>query len=143
MTRKQPRTVRRAFSLLELMVVLVILGMMAGIVVFKTQSHLVLSKQNAARVEISKIREALDTFYAVYDRYPTNEEGLAILAKPSEKFTQGLLNKMPRDPWGNAYQYNNPGRNGPYEVICYGADGREGGEGANMDISSDDGCAQK
>ena len=93
MTRKQPRTVRRAFSLLELMVVLVILGMMAGIVVFKTQSH--------------------------------------------------LVHKMPRDPWGNAYQYNNPGRNGPYEVICYGADGREGGEGANMDISSDDGCAQK
>jgi len=135
--------VRRGFSLLELMVVLVILGMLAGIVVFKTQSHLVLSKQNAAKVEISKIREALDTFYAVYDRYPTNEEGLTILAKPSEKFTEGLLNKVPSDPWGHPYQYNNPGRNYAYEIICYGADGREGGDGANLDISSDDGSKNK
>jgi general secretion pathway protein G len=120
------------------MVVLVILGLMAGIVVFKTRSYLVMSKQNAAKVEIAKICQALETFYAAYDHYPTNEEGLAILASPSEKFTDGILNKVPRDPWGNPYQYNNPGRNGPFDLICYGADGREGGEDANKDITIDD-----
>ena len=120
------------------MVVLVILGLLSGIVVFKTRSYLVLSKQNAAKVEISKICQALETFYAAYDRYPTNEEGVAILAKPSEKFADGLLNKTPRDPWNNPYQYNNPGRNGPYEILCYGADAREGGDGPNLDISSED-----
>jgi general secretion pathway protein G len=138
MYRNKPCIRRRAFSLLELMVVLVILGLLAGIVVFKTRSYLVLSKQNAAKVEISKIGQALETFYAAYDRYPTNEEGVAILAKPSEKFADGLLNKVPRDPWNNPYQYNNPGRNGPYDILCYGADGREGGDGPNLDISSED-----
>ncbi len=129
---------RRAFSLVELMVVLVILGLLAGIVAYKTRSYLLLSKQNAARVEIAKVGQALETFYAAYDRYPTNEEGIAILAQPSEKFVDGLLSKLPRDPWNHSYQYNTPGRKGPFEVICYGADGREGGEGADQDLSSDD-----
>lgn len=143
MIHKRWNVGRWAFSLLELMVVLVILGLLSGIVVFKTRSYLVLSKQNATKVEIAKIREALETFYAVCDRYPTNEEGLAALVQPNEKFSEGLLNKVPRDPWGNPYQYNNPGRNGPYEVICYGGDSREGGDGANLDISSDDEQNQK
>lgn len=125
------------------MVVLVILGLMAGIVVFKTRSYLVMSKQNAAKVEISKISQALETFYAAYDRYPTNEEGLAVLAAPGEKFVDAILNKVPRDPWGNPYQYNNPGRNGAFDVICYGADGREGGEAANKDITSEDDRSEK
>lgn len=128
----------RGFSLVELMVVLVILGMLAGLVAFKTRSYLLHGKQNAAKVEISKISQALESFYAANDRYPTNEEGLDALAKPSSKFPEGLLTKLPRDPWGHPYQYNNPGRNGPFEVICYGADGREGGDAANQDISSDD-----
>lgn len=129
---------RRAFSLLELMVVLVILGLLSGIVVFKTRSYLVISKQNAAKVEIANICQALETFYSVFDRYPTNEEGLAILSQPSDKLVDGILNKVPRDPWSHPYQYNNPGRSGAYEVLCYGADGRESGDAANMDISSDD-----
>ena len=135
---REKRAKRSAFSLLELMVVLVILGLLAGIVVFKTRSYLILSKQNAAKVEISKICQALETYYAAYDRYPTNDEGIAILAKPSEKFSDGLLNKVPRDPWSNPYQYNNPGKSGPFDVVCYGADGREGGDGANLDISSEE-----
>jgi general secretion pathway protein G len=123
---------------MELMVVLVIMSLLAGTVVVKTRSYLLLSKQNAAKVEIAKICQALETFYAVYDRYPTNDEGLQILATKSEKFPDGLLNKLPRDPWGNPYQYNNPGKHGAYEVICYGADGREGGEGADKDICNED-----
>jgi general secretion pathway protein G len=129
---------RRGFTLLELMVVLVILGLLAGTVVFKTRSYLLLSKQNAAKMEIAKISQALETFYAAYDRYPTNEEGLQILASKSDKFPDGLLNKCPRDPWGNPYQYNNPGKHGAFDVICYGADGREGGDGADQDIANDE-----
>jgi len=135
---KRTKQQRPGFSLVELMVVLVILGMLAGVVAFKTRSYLVSSKQNAARVEISKICEALGTFYAAYDRYPTNDEGLAILARPSEKFVDGLLSKLPKDPWGRPYQYNNPGRTGAYDVISYGEDGREGGDGANIDLTNHD-----
>jgi len=129
---------RRAFSLVELMAVLVILGMLSGLVAYKTRSYLIYSKQNAAKVEIAKVREAIEAFYAVCDRYPTNEEGIEILTKPSPKFAEGLLNKAPRDPWGNPYQYNNPGKSATFDLICYGADGREGGDGPNQDITSND-----
>ncbi|HBO44193.1 MAG TPA: type II secretion system protein GspG [Planctomycetaceae bacterium] len=129
---------RRAFSLMELMVVIVILGLLAGLVVAKTRSYIVLSKQNSSRVELAKIREAMESFYAVYGRYPTNEEGVRALVEPSPKFPDGLLNKIPKDPWGNPYVYNNPGKEAAYDLICYGADGREGGEGADMDLRDEE-----
>lgn len=140
MSRKPDRLDRRrkAFSLVELMAVLVILGMLSGLVAYKTRSYLIYSKQNAAKVEIAKVREAIEAFYAVCDCYPTNEEGIEILTKPSAKFAEGLLSKVPRDPWGNPYQYNNPGKIATFDVICYGADGREGGDGPNQDITSTD-----
>jgi len=128
---------RSAFSLVELMVVIVIIGLLAGIVAIKTRSYLDASKQNAAKAEISKIVQALDTFYSVKNHYPTNEEGLEILTFKSNDFSDGLLNKNPLDPWKRPYQYNNPGRKGSYEVLTLGADGREGGEGVNADLSSD------
>ena len=90
-----------------------------------------------------QIYQALETFYAVNDRYPTNDEGLQILATKSDKFPDGLLNKCPRDPWGNPYQYNNPGKHGAYDVICYGADGREGGNGGDQDICNDNDVKDK
>lgn len=129
---------RRGFSLVELLVVMVIIGMLASLVVFKTRSYLVASKQNAAKAEIAKIVQALESFYAAHDRYPSNDEGLEVLVTGSEAFPDGLLNKVPNDPWRNAYQYNSPGQVGPFEVLCLGADGREGGEKADRDISSDD-----
>jgi general secretion pathway protein G len=128
---------RHAFSLVELMVVIVIIGLLAGIVAVKTRSYLDASKQNAAKVEIAKIVQALDTFYSMHNRYPTNEEGLEILTKKSQEFSDGLLSKTPQDPWKRPYQYINPGRNGGYEVLTLGADGREGGEGADADVSSE------
>jgi len=120
------------------MVVIVLIGLLAGAVTLATRSYLVSGKQSVAKLEISKICEALDTFYAVYDRYPTNDEGLEVLAEPSEKFEDGLLNKVPLDPWSNPYEYVHPARDAAYEVISYGADGREGGEGADRDLSSRD-----
>jgi len=91
-----------------------------------------------ARGEIGTIVQALGQFYSVYGRYPTNEEGIAILCKPSEKITEPLLDGgVPADPWGHTYQYNSPGSTGPFEVICYGMDGKQGGDGIDTDISSD------
>ncbi len=127
---------RSGFTLVELMVVIVLIGLLAGAVTLMTRSYLISGKQGAAKLEISRIVQALDTFYTVYDRYPTNDEGIAILAEPSEKFLDGLLADVPTDPWGHEYEYVNPGRDTPYEVISFGADGREGGTGADQDISS-------
>jgi len=131
------RNARKAFSLVEVMIVIVIIGMLATVVTVSVRSYINKARQNTARHEIATIIEALDTFYSIYSRYPTNEEGVEILARSSEKLPDPLLSKLPVDPWGNHYQYNDLGR-GDYEVICYGADGREGGDGIDADISSKD-----
>ena len=137
MSYNRNRSIKRSgFTLLELMVVIVIIGLLAGLVTLRTRSYLTISKQNAAKAEVSKIVEALESYYAVHNRYPTNEEGIAALVEKTPKFPDGLLSKVPKDPWGNDYVYNCPGRSSPYEVICYAADGREGGENENADITS-------
>ena len=120
------------------MVVIVIIGLLAGAVTMSVRSYLVAGKQNVAKMEITNITQALQTFYSTYDRYPSNEEGLEALAASSDEYVDGLLSKVPVDPWKNPYQYNQPGRKGPFEVVSFGADGREGGEGADRDISSDE-----
>lgn len=129
---------RSAFSLVELMVVIVIIGMLSGVVTVSVRSYLISSKQNVARLEVSKLSQAVDTFYVTFDRYPTSQEGLAVLASRSDAFPEGLINFVPVDPWGQPYEYVSPGRIRPYEIISYGADRREGGSGADMDIRSDE-----
>lgn len=130
---------RRAFSLVELMVVLVLIGLLAGVATVNVRHYLIRGKRNAAKAEIHTICLALDTFYSTYGRYPSNAEGLDVLTTPSEQLSEPLLTKRPVDPWGKPYQYLNPGRSGSaYEVICYGGDGREGGEGADADITNVD-----
>ena len=128
---------RRAFSLVELIVVMVILGMLAGLVAVRTRGYLISSKQNAAKAEIANIVKAIETFYADQSRYPTTDEGIEILVQGTDTWPDGFLNKLPRDPWKNPYEYVSPGSTEPYEVICLGADGREGGEGENRDFSSE------
>ncbi len=120
------------------MVVIVLIGLLAGAVTMGTRAYLISGKQSVAKLEISRVCQALDTFYSTHNRYPTNEEGLATLAKPDEKLGESLLSQVPVDPWGNSYEYIQPGRQSAYEVICYGADGLESGEGANRDIRSTD-----
>ena len=127
------------FSLVEIMIVVVIIGLLAGVVTVNVRGYLTSAKQNVARQDLARIRDALDRFWSEYDRYPTNEEGLALLSRPTEKLLEPLLSAEPRDPWDRPYQYTCPGPDGsPYEVSCLGADGREGGSGADADISSRD-----
>ena len=132
------RNNRQAFTLVELMVVIVIIGLLAGAVTASVRSYLVRGKQSVAAMEIAKICQALDTYYTVTDNYPSTDQGIAVLAEKSDEFPDGLLNKIPKDPWGNDYTYQIPGREAPYEVISYGADKQEGGDGANKDITSVD-----
>ncbi|MCU0718136.1 MAG: type II secretion system major pseudopilin GspG [Pirellula sp.] len=133
---RRTRIGRGAFTLVELMVTLVVLALLSGVVTLSVRSYLLRSKQNIASVEISRIVEALDTFYASYDRYPSNEEGLNILTEKSNEFPEGLLTFLPNDPWGNAYEYRSPGVTEPFDIICFGADKREGGSGGDRDITS-------
>lgn len=133
---------RRGFSLVELIVVMVIISMLAGLVALRTRSYLIAAKQNAVRAEISSLSAALDSFYADQGRYPTSDEGLDVLVDGTTSFPDGFINKVPRDPWKNPYEYLSPGREAPYEIISFGEDGEEGGEGAAADISSEDGGSE-
>ena len=125
------RTFRRGFSLIEVMIVVVIMGLLAGIVTYATTGYLERSKRIKARSDISVFAGAVDSFYLATGKMPDNREGLPALVP-------GFIKVLPKDPWGNPYVYVQPGKNGPYDIVSYGADGREGGTGADADITSND-----
>lgn len=128
------------FTLMELLLVLVILGLLAAVVGPTLYQRIKPAKQTAAREQIEDFSTALDNFVVDVGRYPTTQEGLnALRVKPEgvEKWKGPYLKKeIPTDPWGHPYQYRSPGRSGGYEISSYGADGRQGGEGDNADINS-------
>jgi general secretion pathway protein G len=130
----------RGFTLIELLIVLVILSLLAALVGPTLVERLKPAKRTAARAQIEEFSSALDNFYVDVGRYPTTEEGLAALVdKPeSVKVWKGpyLKKSVPNDPWGNAYIYRSPGQKSGYDIISYGADGKEGGEGENADVNS-------
>ena len=117
------------FSLIEIMIVVVIIGLLAGIVTYATKEYLDRAKKQRARADISVLAGAVDSFYLDKGRYPDNQEGLKALVP-------GFIKALPGDPWGRPYQYVQPGRHGTYDIVSYGADGREGGGGADADIAS-------
>nr|WP_314539745.1 type II secretion system major pseudopilin GspG [uncultured Massilia sp.] len=129
------------FTLLELLVVIVIIGLLAAYVGPKYFSQLGKSEVTVARAQIDAFEKSLDTFRLDVGRYPTTEEGLnALMAAPptaAAKWNGPYLKKgVPADPWGHAYQYRAPGTKAEYEVLSLGKDGQPGGEGDNADISS-------
>jgi len=127
-----PSAFRAAFSLVEIMVVVVIIGLMAGLVTYSVTVYLDKAKVKTARADIATLAGAIDSYYLDKSRFPATQEGLQAVA--------GYLTKkaIPNDPWGHPYQYIQPGRNGPFDIISYGADGREGGTGADADITNAD-----
>jgi general secretion pathway protein G len=118
----------RAFSLVEIMVVIVIIGILAGAVAWNVTGHTADARKNRARSDIATIVEAVELYRLENGRYPSNTEGLSEL-----DVKQHTL----EDPWGRRYRYNKPGQNdAPFEVFTLGQDGREGGTGVNSDIYS-------
>ena len=137
------RSLARGFTLIEIMVVVVIMGILASLVVPKLMSRTGESRVAAARVDISTVMQALKLYKLDNQRYPTTEQGLqALLAKPTSGPAAngwkagGYLEKMPKDPWGNPYQYLSPGVKGEVDIISLGADGQPGGSGDDADIGS-------
>lgn len=132
--------VLRGFTLMELLLVLVIIGLLAALVGPALYQRIKPAKESAARTQIENFSTALDSFYIDVGRYPSTQEGLkALRVKPegAEKWNGPYLKKeVPNDPWSNPYIYRAPGRNGGYEIVSYAGDGREGGEGENADINS-------
>jgi general secretion pathway protein G len=129
------------FTLVELLVVLVILGLVMGLVGPRVLNYLTSSRERAASLQISSFKSALDLFFLDTGRYPTASEGLgALVTRPSsvQSWNGPYLQQagVPADPWGNPYRYVVPGQNAPYRIVSNGADGQEGGSGSDADITS-------
>nr|WP_299146620.1 type II secretion system major pseudopilin GspG [uncultured Tateyamaria sp.] len=138
------RTERDAgFSLLELMVVVVILSILALVIVPRVIDRPDQARAARAQSDIAAISSAVELYRLDNFRYPTTEQGLAALVNrptsepaPANYATNGYIDRLPVDPWGQPYQYLEPGVHGQFDVFTYGADGASGGSGANADIGS-------
>ena len=133
----------RGFTLIEIMVVIIILGILVGLIVPRLMEEPDKAKAVKAQMQIESLSTALKKYKLDNGDYPTTEQGLqALVEKPSigkipKKYPEkGYISKVPKDPWQNDYIYISPGEHDDFEIISYGADGEEGGEGKNADIQS-------
>lgn len=141
MTFKQYK--QRGFTLIEIMVVVVILGILAALVVPQVMNRPDQAKVTVAKGDIKAIGAALDMYKLDNYSYPSTQQGLDALVKkpggnpqPKNWNRDGYLKRVPKDPWGNEYQYLSPGTQGPYDLYSYGADGKQGGSDLNADIGN-------
>ncbi len=132
----------KGFTLIEIMVVVVIIGVLIGLVAPNILGRVDEARVTAAQADIATLEQALEMYKLDNMHYPSTDQGLeALVTKPTGSpepkrwNPEGYLKKgVPLDPWGNEYQYISPGSEGPYDLYSYGADGRDGGEGYNADI---------
>lgn len=139
----KPKVRQDGFTLLEIMVVIVIIGILAALVVPNIIGRPDEARQIAARQDVASLMQALKLYRLDNLRYPATEQGLqALVTKPTTGLIPpnwkpgGYVERLPKDPWGNPYQYLNPGVQGEIDVFSYGADGAPGGEGIDADIGS-------
>jgi general secretion pathway protein G len=135
------RSLQRGFTLIELMVVLLIIGVLAALIVPNVLERADDARVTAAKTDVNNLMQALKLYKLDNQRYPTTEQGLqALLTKPTSGPAplnwKTYLDKLPNDPWGKAYVYLNPGIKGEVDVMSLGADGIAGGEGKDADIGS-------
>ena len=135
------RRLSAGFTLIELMVVLVIIGVLAALVVPNVLDRADDARATAAKTDVNNLMQALKLYRLDNQRYPAAEQGLqSLVAKPTTGPTpsnwKSYVDKLPNDPWGRPYQYLNPGIKGEIDVMSFGADGQPGGEGKNADIGS-------
>jgi len=142
-SRRRSGRRERGFTLIEIMVVVIIIGLLASVVVLNILPNVDKAKVNKAKQDIQSLELALSEFYLDNSKYPTTEQGLqALVTQPTDPTIRhwkpgGYVQRVSKDPWGNDYQYVFPGTHGKaYDLFSYGADGQPGGEGINADIGN-------
>ena len=140
---EKTRAQQAGFTLVELMVVIVIIGLLATVVminVLPAQDRAMIDK---ARADIAVLEQAVETYRLETLSFPRSEDGLQALVTAPRSLTRperyrpgGYIRRLPEDPWGNEYGYAFPGKRGPYDIYSFGADGRDGGEGNDSDIGN-------
>lgn len=142
-TRPRRRRAEAGFTLVEVMVVIVIIGLLATVVMINVLPSQDRAMKEKARADVAVLEQAVETFRLENLSFPTSEQGLQALVSPPPGLSRpdryregGYVRRLPQDPWGNPYQYRYPGEHGRFDVWSFGADGRQGGEGDDADIGN-------
>lgn len=143
MNIQMPNRDEDGFTLIELMVVIVILGILATLVIINVLPNQDKAMVTKAQADIATLEQAVELYRLNNLSYPTTADGLEALVRPPASLTQaqryqpgGYIKKLPSDPWGRPYRYASPGQHGAVDIYSLGADGGEGGEGENADVGN-------